>query len=106
MNAQDIYERGCKCPEPCPYHSDSESLRKTTEIELFAWLGEDEMGSGAVGLKQGMVPAGVIPMVSISQEKLDNYWIQAEQQAATFGKRIRLCRFKLVEVVRETKKGI
>ena len=28
---------------------------KTTA--LYAWVGEDEMGSGQIGLKQGVVPA-------------------------------------------------
>jgi hypothetical protein len=35
------------------------------DIELFVWLGEDEEGSGEIGLKQALVPARLIPMVSI-----------------------------------------
>jgi len=82
-----------------------DSLTKTQEVELYAWLGEDEAGSGEVGLKIGFVPAGMIPMVAIDRAKLDKFWIQAELQSAQYGKKIRLCRFKLVEVCKETEKG-
>jgi hypothetical protein len=75
------------------------------DLELYAWVGEDEFGSGAVGLKQGVVPAGTIPMVAIEREKLDRYWANAERQAAAFGKRISLVRFRAVEVVRRTAAG-
>ena len=78
---------------------------RIAKITLYAWLGEDEFGH-SVGLKQGIVPAGTIPMVSISQEKLDKYWEQAEKQAAQFGKRIYLCKFEVTEIVRETKGGV
>lgn len=75
------------------------------KINLFAWVGEDELKAGDFGLKQGFVPAGFIPMVSVSQEKLDKYWEQAERQSARFGKKIYLCKFELTEVIRETKEG-
>ena len=75
------------------------------EIELYAWLGEDELGSGKIGLKQGIVPAGIIAMVSIERGKLEKYWPQAEAQAGHYGKRIYFCRFQMVEVVRETEAG-
>jgi hypothetical protein len=75
------------------------------KTQLFAWLGEDEFGSGEIGLKQAQVPAGLIPIVAIHREKLEKYWAQAEAQAATYGKRIYLCRFELVEVLLETQHG-
>lgn len=74
-------------------------------IELYAWLGEDEFGTGEVGLKQGVVPAGIIPMVAIPRAKLERYWPQAEAQAAQYGKRIYLCRFVMAEVIKSTEKG-
>jgi hypothetical protein len=80
-------------------------LKKLEDIELYAWLGEDEFGSGEIGLKRGRVPAGDIPMVAISREKLEKYWPGAEAQAATYGKRIYLVRFKVAEVLRGTKGG-
>jgi hypothetical protein len=71
-------------------------------LELYAWVGRDEFGSGEIGLKQGMVPAGLIPMVSISRDKLEPYWRQAETQAHIYGQRIFLARFQLIEIVRAT----
>jgi hypothetical protein len=83
-----------------------DEMRKLAAVELYAWIGEDEFGSGRLGLKQGVVPAGLIPIVSVDRAKIDveGHWPQAEAQAATFGKRIYLCRFQLAEVLRETKK--
>jgi len=75
--------------------------------ELFAWLGEDEMGSGQIGLKQADVPAGRIPIVAVDRHrtKIEKYWPQAEAQARAFGKRIALVRYIPVEVVMETASG-
>lgn len=75
------------------------------DIELFAWLGEDEFGSAEIGIKQELVPAGYIPMVSIHRGKMEKYWHRAEAQAKKYGKRIKLCRFTFAEVLRETKEG-
>ena len=80
-------------------------MERLARIELFAWLGEDELGSGAIGLKQAVVPAGRIPMAAIEREKMEKHFHQAEAQAAQYGKRIYLCRFELAEVLRQTKAG-
>jgi hypothetical protein len=74
-------------------------------LELYAWVGEDEFGSGEIGIKQGIVPAGCIPLVAIDRGKIECLWPQLNYQARTYGKRIRLCRFRFVEVVRETTEG-
>lgn len=81
--------------------------QKLEDMELYAWMGEDENGSGEVGLKQGVVPAGLIPLVAIGQHKhkMEALRHQMEMQAATFGKRIRLVRFTFAEVIDETVKG-
>lgn len=79
----------------------SDIPKEVHEMELYAWVGRD----GDIGLKLGMVPAGMIPMVSTSRRKLDGYWKQAEQQAKTYGQRIYLVRMTVAEVVRETKHG-
>lgn len=80
--------------------------KEVQEMVLYAWVGEDELGRlPGFGLKQGVVPAGTIPMVSVSKEKLDKYWSQAELQAKICGNRIRLCRFVFAEVIRETQSG-
>ena len=78
---------------------------RLAKIELYAWLGEDELGSGEIGLKQAQVPAGLIPMVAIKREKMEKHWEHAERQARLYRKRIYLCRFELVEVLRETEHG-
>jgi len=69
------------------------------EIILYAWLGEDEHGSGVVGIKQALVPAGYIPLVAKDEFKIDREYIQEalQAQANTYGKTIRLCKFKFVE---------
>jgi hypothetical protein len=73
------------------------------ELYLYAWVGEDELGSGEVGLKQGLTPAGMIPLVAVDESKMTQDYIQEglHEQAKQFGKTIRLCRFKYDgEVVR------
>ena len=67
------------------------------EIELWAWLGEDELGSGIIGIKQALVPAGMIPLVAIDREEMERLTVAMEIQAGLYGKRISLCRFKFVE---------
>ena len=71
------------------------------EIYLYAWLGEDEHGSGKVGLKQALVPAGYIPLVAVDEFKMDQLYIQQalQAQATKYGKTIRLCKFKFVEEI-------
>lgn len=85
---------------------------KTTEVpkevqkfEVYAWVGRDELGTGVFGLKQGIVPAGTIPMVSLSREKLEKYWSQAEAQAQHFGQRIYLVKMAFSEVIQATECG-
>lgn len=72
-------------------------------LELFAWVGEDEFGSGKIGIKQALVPAGMIPMVAIEQSKMDQDYIRngMDIQGKTYGKKILLCRFKFDGIVRE-----
>jgi hypothetical protein len=75
------------------------------KIELYAWLGEDELGSGEIGIKQALVPAGLIPIVSIHRSKACSVTTEMETQAATWGRRIRLVRFVVAEVIYETRAG-
>ena len=83
----------------------SDTPKEVEEFTVYAWVGRDEFGPGLFGLKQGNVPAGTIPMVSVDQAKLDKYWPQAERQAAAFDQRIYLVKLTFAEVVRETKEG-
>jgi hypothetical protein len=77
-------------------------MKNLHEVKLFAWVGEDELGSGQVGLKQARVPAGTIAIVAIERGKVDTEAIiaQLQAQADRWGKPISLCRFELVEVLR------
>ncbi len=74
-------------------------------VNLWAWLGEDEHGSGEIGLKQANCSAGCIPMVGVTRRKMEKFLPQFEAQASRWGKRIRLCRFVFKEVIRETVHG-
>jgi hypothetical protein len=76
-------------------------MEKLEDLELYAWVGEDELGSGELGLKQGAVPAGVIPLVAIDRTKIDrpDLRLQLLMQARRYGKTIRLVRFVFAEQV-------
>ena len=69
------------------------------DMEIFAWIGEDELGSGEVGIKAGMVPAGFVPLVAKDQHKMEPLQQQLQQQANQYGKTIRLCRYTFVEEI-------
>lgn len=76
---------------------------------LYAWVGEDELGSGKIGLKQGLVPAGYIPLVTMDYDrhKIERAPVRLamEMQAKLYGKKIRLVKFCYAEVVAETEAG-
>lgn len=79
-----------------------------SELVIYAWIGEDELGSGKVGLKQGRVPAGMIALVAMDYDlhKIAKLLPQMEAQAAESGMKIRLMKFEATgEVVAETKAG-
>ncbi len=88
------------CSE-CEGLADLELMRTVADpsIELFAWIGEDEFGSGEVGLKRGLVPAGDIPLVSIDPNKLMTSSLidQMQRIVNQYKKARRLARFIEVE---------
>jgi hypothetical protein len=83
--------------------NDSEEA-KILGVELYAYTGEDELGSGVIGLKQGLVPAGMVPLVVIDRHKdrLDTQYLidVLRRQSKQFGKRIYLVRFSAIEIVK------
>ena len=83
--------RAFNLPAPEPNDPD----QRHEYMSLYGWLGEDEKGSGVVGLKQALVPAGCIPMVATERDKMDDPDIRSQLQAqgVMYGKTIRLCRF-------------
>lgn len=76
-------------------------------MTIYAWVGEDEGGSGRVGIKQGWCPAGFIPLACMGHDlaKLARMKPQMEEQAKKSGMKIRLCRFDLADIAAETKAG-
>jgi hypothetical protein len=76
---------------------------------LYAWVGEDEHGSGRIGLKQGHVPAGFSPLVTMDYDahkiQRPEVVLGLEAQAAVWGKKIRLVRFRFDAVIDETEHG-
>lgn len=76
-------------------------------MRIYAWIGEDEFGSGQVGIKQGIVPAGCIPLAVMDYDraKLAKLAPQMEAQAKMYGKRIYLAVFVLAEVMLSTNSG-
>jgi hypothetical protein len=70
-------------------------------MDLYAWIGEDEFGSGRVGLKQGDVPAGRIALVAMDYDraKLERLAPLLQAQADHYSKTIRLARFSFAEDV-------
>lgn len=83
---------------------------KLRELELFAWVGEDDQAdrskrTGKIGIKQAMCPAGYIPIVAVDRAKVERFAEGMEIQARNYGKKIRLVRFVFAEVITETEKG-
>lgn len=74
---------------------------RVEKMKLWAWVGEDELGSGEVGLKQGLCPAGFIPLVACVPGKMNQEYIltQMRAQSQVGGKVIRLVRFTFEEVL-------
>jgi hypothetical protein len=72
------------------------------EVRLYAWLGEDEHGSGVIGLKQALVPAGLIPIVATELGKADLAIIQEalNLQARIYGKPISLVEFRVERIIK------
>lgn len=68
------------------------------QLELVAWVGEDELGSGQIGIKQGLTAAGMIPLAAVGRDdhKLEAFVEHLQRQANAYGKVIRLCRFRFV----------
>jgi len=80
-------------------------------FELYAYVGEDELGSGAFGLKQAFAPVGLVPLVSTSRASLEDerFRSQIAEQARLYGKPIRLVRLvyaESVETIRRLKPAL
>jgi len=56
----------------------SDTPENVKEVALYAWVGEDELGSGVVGLKQAWTRAGAVPLVAVDHAKMLNEVIQQQ----------------------------
>lgn len=88
----------------------SDVPKQIETMELFAWVGEDDQAdrskrTGEYGIKQAYCPAGFIPIVSVSRDKVAPFADGMNKQARAQGKRIRLVRFVFAEIVAETAEG-
>ena len=78
------------------------------DLTLLAWVGRDEFNDdGKIGIKQGLVPAGFIPLAAMGYhlDRLEPLKEAMESQARTYGKKIRLVRCIYVETLMETEAG-
>lgn len=74
-------------------------------MEMFAYIGMEEIAGRPqrVGIKQGMVPAGFIPLVVMDYDRAklmrEDVVKQLQAQANKFGQSIRLARFTYIDDV-------
>ena len=70
-------------------------------MDIYAWIGMDERGSGRVGIKQGLVPAGFIPLAAMDfdKHKLEKLAPMMQAQASAYNVTIRLAKFTFAEDV-------
>lgn len=71
--------------------------------DVYAYVGEDEFGGAGIGLKQGDVPAGRIPLAVIESHlhkiRRPHLVAQLQLQVNTYKKPIRLVRYVAVEEI-------
>ncbi len=76
------------------------------EVKLYAWVGEDELGSGTIGLKRGFTQVGLIPLVAVTRKVArQEFETQMRAQAKHCGKKIYLCRFSFEAIEVATDDG-
>lgn len=80
---------------------------RVREMRLWAWVGEDELGSGEVGIKQAFVPAGLVPLVACKRDRMAQKLVsdQMSRQAMNCSVTIRLVRFSYEAVEITLKPG-
>ena len=73
-------------------------------LVFYAWVGPndapDAKETDKWGLKQGSVPAGIIPLVAVDSWKVEKQWPQMKGWAVRTGKVRYLARFEFAGVVR------
>jgi len=84
-------------------HLIEDIMADVESVELFAWIGEDELGNGVIGIKQAVVPAGTIPIVATTLNKVNQEYLTQSLDAMgkKYGKKIFLCKFKFDSIISE-----
>jgi hypothetical protein len=74
--------------------------QEVSAVEILAWVGEDEEGSGVIGMKQVMIPGKGVTNLAATDKP--DVWVSRDEiragmqaQADMYGKTIYLCRYKL-----------
>jgi hypothetical protein len=81
-------------------------LKNLQRLVLYAWVGPNDAFDAkdeAWGIKQGIVPAGYIPLVAVDCWKMEKLWPQMAGLAKVTGKVRYLARFEFAGVVRVEK---
>ncbi len=74
-------------------------------MELYAWIGDDELSSDGISIKRVLAPTGCVPGVALRREKAESMKAKMEADAQFRGKKVRLAKFVLAEIVAETEAG-
>ena len=74
-------------------------------IALYAWIGDDELSSDGISIKRVLAPTGCVPGVALRSEKVEAMKAKMEADARLHGKKVRLAKFVLAEIVAETEAG-
>lgn len=92
---------------PPPSDERAVDVERALTSQLYAWMGEDELGSGQFGIKQGLVPAGMIPLVATQRKKVDQRYIEQALalQSQQSDKRIYLVHFAALDIVKFAGEG-
>ena len=72
---------------------------------LYAWMGMDELGSGQVGIKQGIVPAGPFRWFPSTRPRSRNTSPNYRLKPCAMGRKLYLVRYTVEEVVLMTDEG-
>ena len=76
-------------------------MSKLEDVILYAWVGEDEYGSGEIGIKKIITSKGYEALASTKKKSMLTFKEPMKMQSEHYGKKIRLCKFIFREVIVE-----
>lgn len=74
-------------------------------MELYAWIGDDELAEHGLTIKRILAPTGCIPLVALRREKAEAMKAKMEAEARLYGRKVHLAKFVLSEIVDATEAG-